>query len=81
MMLVGNHGSLRLTIAYETGADGWVVASVPEVTGVHSQGATRDEARRNVIDALYGMLDLRLGSHPKEPRDNDTEPIELIVAM
>jgi predicted RNase H-like HicB family nuclease len=28
--------SLRLTIVYEEGDDGWVVASIPEVTGVHS---------------------------------------------
>lgn len=80
MLIVENHNSLRLTIVYETGDDGWIIASVPEVPGVHSQGTTRDEARRNVIDALYGMLELRLGSHPEDPRDNDTEAIELIVA-
>lgn len=80
MTLVGHHSSLRLTILYETGNDRLVIASVPEVPGVHSQGLTRDEARRNVIDALYGMLDLRLGSHPKDPCDRDTETIELIVA-
>lgn len=80
MLIVENHNSLRLTIVYETGDDGWIIASVPEVPGVHSQGTTRDEARRNVIDALYGMLELRLSSHPEVPRDNDTEAIELIVA-
>lgn len=80
MMLVENHSSLRLTIVYEPGDDGWIIASVPEVPGVHSQGMTRDEARRNVIDALYGMLELRLGNRPDDPQDNDTEAIELIVA-
>jgi hypothetical protein len=48
--------SLDLTIVYEDGEDGWVVASIPEVKGVHSQGRTREEARTNVIDALKLML-------------------------
>ncbi len=56
--------SLELTIVYEPGDDGWVVASVPEVPGVHSQGKTREEARENVIDALRGVLKLRFGEHP-----------------
>jgi len=46
---------LRLTIVYEPGEDGWIVASVPEVPGALSQGATREEARSNVIDALRGL--------------------------
>ena len=48
--------TLRLTIVYEEGGDGWVVASIPEVPGAHSQGRTRQEARENVIDALQTML-------------------------
>jgi predicted RNase H-like HicB family nuclease len=47
---------LDLTIVYEQGEEGWIVASIPEVQGVHSQGRTRDEARANVIDALRVML-------------------------
>jgi hypothetical protein len=39
---------LRLTIVYEPGEDGWVVASVPEVPGALSQGETREEARPRV---------------------------------
>jgi predicted RNase H-like HicB family nuclease len=48
--------TLRLTIVYEDGGDGWIVASVPEVPGAHSQGRSREEARENVIDALQTML-------------------------
>ena len=48
--------TLRLTIVYEDGDDGWIVASVPEVPGAHSQGHSRAEARENVIDALQTML-------------------------
>jgi predicted RNase H-like HicB family nuclease len=47
---------LDLTIVYEPGEDGWVIASIPEVDGVLSQGRTREEARTNVIDALRLML-------------------------
>jgi predicted RNase H-like HicB family nuclease len=47
---------LGLTIVYEPGEDGWVIASIPEISGVFSQGRTREEARTNVIDALRLML-------------------------
>jgi predicted RNase H-like HicB family nuclease len=47
---------LDLTIVYESGEDGWIIASIPEVAGVFSQGRTREEARANVIDALWLML-------------------------
>lgn len=55
---------LDLTIVYEPGEEGWVIASIPEVAGVFSQGRTRDEARTNVIDALRLMLS-------PEPGDTD----------
>jgi predicted RNase H-like HicB family nuclease len=35
---------LQVTIVYEQGEEGWVVASIPEVLGAHSQGRTREEA-------------------------------------
>ena len=56
--------SLRVTIVYEQGEEGWVVASIPEVPGAHSQGRRREEARANVIDALGGILELRFGRRP-----------------
>ena len=70
---------LRLTIVYEDGEDGWVIASVPEVPGAHSQGRTREEARASVINALRGILELRFGSHP-DPSGPDVELLELIIA-
>ncbi|HKG40493.1 MAG TPA: type II toxin-antitoxin system HicB family antitoxin [Conexibacter sp.] len=54
--------SARAVIVYEVDQDGWVVASIPRVPGVHSQGRSREAARANVIDALRGMLDLRTAS-------------------
>lgn len=72
--------SLKLTIAYEDGEDGWVVASVPEVPGANSQGRTRAEARENVIDALRGILELRFGEHPPAAEAIDSESLELVIA-
>lgn len=71
---------LHLTIVYEDGGDGWTVASVPEVPGVHSQGRTRDEARSNVIDALHGILELRFGEHALKEPAADSESLELVIA-
>jgi len=55
--------SLHVTVVFEPGEDGWIVASIPEVPGANSQGRTRTEARANVIDALRGILELRFGEH------------------
>ncbi len=49
---------LRLIIVYEPDEE-WVMASIPAVPGVLSQGRTREEARINVLDALAEMIDLR----------------------
>ena len=72
--------SLHVTIVYESGEDGWIIASIPEVPGVHSQGKTRDEARSNVIDALRGILELRFGDHPSTDAAPDSESLELVIA-
>ena len=71
--------SLRVTIVYEQGEDGWIVASIPEVPGANSQGKTREEARANAIDALRGILELRFGGHPEVSEDADSEPLELVI--
>lgn len=71
---------LRLTVVYEDGGDGWIVASVPEVPGALSQGRTRAEARENVIDALRGILELRFGEHALSEPASDSEPLELTIA-
>jgi predicted RNase H-like HicB family nuclease len=70
---------LRVTIVFEQGDDGWVVASIPEVPGAHSQGRTREEARANVIDALRGILELRFGEHAEISASADSEPLELVI--
>ncbi len=71
---------LELTIVFEPGDDGWIVASVPEVPGAHSQGRSRDEARANVIDALRGILELRFGDHGSIEPGVDRESLNLVIA-
>lgn len=70
--------SLQFTIVFEEGEEGWIVASVPEVPGAHSQGRTRDEARANVIDALRGILELRFSGHPGVEAA-DSESLEVVI--
>ena len=71
--------SLRVTILYDSGEAGWIVASIPEVPGANSQGQTREEARANVIDALRGILELRFGGRPEVTEGADSEPLELVI--
>lgn len=68
--------TLKLTIVFEHDDD-WVVASVPEVPGTHSQGRTRAEARKNVVDALRGILELRFGEHALDAPAADSESLEV----
>jgi predicted RNase H-like HicB family nuclease len=72
--------SLRVTIVYEPGEDGWIAASIPEVPGVHSQGRNREQARANVIEALRDTLELRFGEHASAKPGPDSEPLELLIA-
>ena len=71
--------SVQVTIVYEPGEEGWIVASIPEVHGAHSQGRTRQEARAGVIDALRRILELRFGDHPEVAESADSEPLERII--
>jgi predicted RNase H-like HicB family nuclease len=67
--------SLTLTITYDQGEDGFVIASILEVPGTISQGRTRAEARANVIDALRLML----RPEPGASDAHDSEALELLI--
>jgi predicted RNase H-like HicB family nuclease len=71
---------LRLTIVYEDAGDGWVTARVAEVPGAISEGASRADAKENVIDALRGILELRFGEHALSEPIEDSESLELVIA-
>ncbi len=66
---------VHMTIAYEQGDDGWVIASIPDVPGTYSQGRTRAEARANVLDALVVMLEPDENASPGD-RESLTLTIE-----
>ena len=68
---------LEISVVYEAGEDGWIVATIHEVPGTFSQGRTRDEARRNVIDALRLML----APHPSQHEGLDQERLRATVTV
>ena len=48
--------TLRMLVVFETGEDGWEVASCPTLPGCRSQGRTRNEARANIREAIRGYV-------------------------
>jgi predicted RNase H-like HicB family nuclease len=75
--IVAHMPEFDLTILYDQGEDGWIVASIPAVPGALSQGRTRAEARENVLDALALML----SPEPIEANDErERELLHLITA-
>jgi predicted RNase H-like HicB family nuclease len=70
--------TVNLTLHFEDGGDGWVLATIPEVPGAISQGRTRAEARENVIDALQTVLtpDDQLAG---QPSSGDDELLKLTI--
>jgi predicted RNase H-like HicB family nuclease len=75
--IVAHMPEFDLTILYDQGEDGWIVASIPAVPGALSQGRSRAEARENVLDALALML----SPEPIEADDErERELLHLITA-
>ena len=74
--------SLRLTVIYEQGDDGWVLARIREVPAAISQGRTREEARENVIDALreLALSYLEEGQAAPLPAGATSEALDVTVA-
>jgi predicted RNase H-like HicB family nuclease len=59
---------VKFRIIVEPDEDGVFVATVPSLPGCVSQGATRDEAVRNVREAIQGYLEsLRERGEPIPP--------------
>ena len=65
-----------MTIAYEDGGDGWIMARVLEVPAAVDQGRTRDEARANVLDALRAVFETWPDLRPQN-LDHETVMIPL----
>jgi predicted RNase H-like HicB family nuclease len=48
---------LTLTAIYEEAAEGGYIGSVAELPGANTQGATLEEVRENLIDAVQMLLE------------------------
>jgi predicted RNase H-like HicB family nuclease len=69
---------VRLTATFFKDGDWWV-ASVPEIPGVTTQGATLEEARENVLDALSLILECNRELAERELAGRDVIREELTV--
>lgn len=49
-----------LKVVYSRGEDGYIVAECPQLPGCMSQGRTREEASRNIADAIESVLAVRI---------------------
>jgi len=59
---------MKYRVIIEQDEDGKFVASCPSLPGCWSQGDCREEARRNIIDAIEGYLaSLKLHGDPIPP--------------
>jgi predicted RNase H-like HicB family nuclease len=66
---------LRLTVVYEEAGDGWVMASIPDVPGVLTQGATMEHARVMIQSALRDWLEYHIqDQHEKLPAVPEGNP-------
>ncbi|HEY8303800.1 MAG TPA: type II toxin-antitoxin system HicB family antitoxin [Solirubrobacteraceae bacterium] len=69
-----------MTIVHEQDPDSdWIVVSIPEVPGVHSQGRTREEAREMILDALAGMLELRATDREPLGKTVGSESLDIVA--
>jgi predicted RNase H-like HicB family nuclease len=51
--------SLELTILLEHGEDGFWIATIPEIPGAFSQGRTKQQAKKNALDAMMELMEAR----------------------
>ena len=79
--LGGVSAPLHLTVVYEEGESGWVVARIREVPAAMSQGKTRDEARENVLDALRELVLSYLDDGEEAPLPEGASSEELTITL
>ena len=70
---------MKLTAVYRQGEDGWVVAAMPALPEVNTQGRSLEEAREMVCDAALMALELRRERGEPIPTTDGVvaEPVEL----
>ena len=53
-------------VLLEKGMDGWIVAKCTDVKGAISQGKNKDEALRNIVEAISAILEDTFGEQAPE---------------
>ena len=83
--MTGPNKLRTLTAEISDGADGYVVAACVEIPGCSSQGATREEALANLMDAIQLCLDVmwedwrgRAAKDTKPVLRGDQVPLEFV---
>ena len=70
---------MRFRVLIEQDEDGHFVAEVPALPGCISQGRTRDEAIRNVQEAIEGYLESLKAHGEPIPPSIDEEVVDVKV--
>jgi len=55
------------------GEDGYIIAECPQLPGCMSQGKTRNEAARNIVDAIEAVLLVRMGKFSTDSTRNEQD--------
>lgn len=68
-----------LRVVFRPGHDGYIVAECPQLPGCMSQGKTKEEANRNIMDAIKSVLMVRMEQFLSEvdPSEQEREAGEL----
>src|ERR1039458_9574806 len=63
-----------LKVVFCQGADGFIIAECLQLPGCMSQGKTKEEANRNIVDAIKSVLMVRMGQLLSEsaPHERNT---------
>ena len=65
-------------VSLETDEDGFIVASCPQLPGCHSQGRSREEAIRNIEEAIRGYV-ASMKQHGEEIPEVDWALVEVAL--
>ena|ERR1039458_10446536 len=55
-----------LKVVFCQGEDGFIIAECPQLPGCMSQGKTKEEAARNIRDAIESVLIVRMGKFSQD---------------
>ena len=71
--------SLKFAVVLGKDEDGYIVASCPILPGCHSQGRTKQEAVKNISEAIRGYIaSMRMHGEPL-PVDAEIQEVEVAV--